>query len=245
MMLSTNDWQKRILQFFVNRSGCGHVYRATSKDEVISSFGSHTDTNTFIAWVQLESTGLILHCVSRGEDFYTIDFFDKQDQITRIIYNDEIDTKSEMMQPDESEVKGLEYHFVTEGFRTYPEQSHYYYYTKENDESDWVCLHKTKPHGRASRIILNSLKDENSRISKIWKATKLAAQNANGEPFIRKRVEDLEPKACGNNRLPSKAAFDVFVYKKWLIRVNKGKQKLYKINSTNDPKSEGRGDERK
>ena len=237
-MLSTNEWQKRILQYFVDRSGYGRVYRVTTKDEVMDSFASHKDTNTYIAWVELETNGLIIHCVSRGENFYTIDFFDKQDQITKIIENDELDIKSEMMQPSEEEQKGLEYHFVTKGFRTYPEQSHYYYYTKENDESDWICLHKTKPHGRASRIILNSLKDEDSRISKIWKATQLAAKNANGEPFIRKRVEDLEPKACGNNRLPSKAAFDIFVYKKWLIRVTKGKQTLYKINSSNDPKKE-------
>lgn len=245
MMRSTNEWQKRILQFFVNRSGYGRVYRVTTKNEVIDSFGSHIDSNTFIAWMQLETKELIIHCVSGGEDFYTIDFFDKQDEITKIIDDDELDTKSEIMQPSESEQEGLEYHFVTKGFRTNPEQSHYYYYTKQDDESYWICLHKTKPLGRASKIILDSLKDEGSRISRIWKATKTASEDANGEPFRRKRVEDIEPKACGNNRLPSKAAFDIFVYKKWLLAVPKGKQTLYKINSTDDPKSEERGDERK
>lgn len=239
-MRSTNEWKKRILQFFVDRSGYGRVYRVTKKDEVLDSFGSHKDTNTYIAWVELETNELILHYVSNGEDYYTIDFFDKQDQITRIIENDELDTRSEMMQPDESEVEGLEYHFVTKGFRTYPEQSHYYYYTKENDESDWICLHKTKPHGKASRIILGSLKDPKSRIARIWEATKTAAKNEDDKPFIRKRVEDIEPMACGNNRLPSKAAFDVFTYKKWLISIIKGKKTLYKINSSNDSRNERR-----
>ena len=229
-MLSVNEWQKRILQFFVDRSGFDRIYRVTRKDEVLDSFGNHKETNTYIAWVQLETDCLILHYTSNGDDYYTIDFFDKQDEITRIIDNDELDSKSEIMQPDESEVEGLEYHFTEKGYRTYPEQSRYYYYTKKDDESYWICLHKTKPKNRANRIILGSLKEDDSRITKIWNATIRAAADANGEAFIRKRVEDIEPKACGNNRLPSKAAFDVFTYKKWLMTVIKGKKTLYKVN---------------
>ena len=230
MLRSTDEWERRILQFFVNRSGYGRVYRVTTKNEVMESFGSHVDSNTFIAWMQLEDKGLIIHCTSNGDDYYTIDFFEKQDEITRIIDSEELDSKSEIMKPDEMEIDGLEYHFVTKGFRTYPDQSHYYYYTKKDDESDWMCLHKTKPNARSNRIILGSLKDNDSRISKIWKATKLIAKQNNNKPFVRKRVEDIEPKACGNNRLPSKAAFDVFSYKKWLIQVTKGKKILYRIN---------------
>lgn len=230
-MIDVEEWKKRILQFFVDRSGYGRVYRVTKKDEVLDSFGSHKDTNTYIAWVQLETEGLILHYDSGGDDFYTIDFFDKQDQISRIIDNEELDTKSEIMQPDESEVEGLEYHFTEKGFRTYPEQSRYYYYTQKDDESYWICLHKTKPRGKAHRIILGSLKDKNSRITNIWNATLQAAKEANGEPFVRKRVEDIDPKNCGNNRLPSKAAFDVFSYKKWLTKITKGKKTLYQLNT--------------
>ncbi|MDH3856195.1 MAG: hypothetical protein OES27_08765 [Nitrosopumilus sp.] len=235
-MIDVDQWQKRILQFFVDRSGFGRIYRVTKKDEVLDSFGSHKDTNTYIAWVQLETDGLILHYVSNGDDYYTIDFIDKQNEIAKIIDNDELDSKSKIMQPDESEVDGLEYHFLEKGYRTYPEQSRYYYYTKKDDESYWICLHKTKPNNRASRIILGSLRDQNSRISRIWTATLQASKDAKNDPFLRKRVEDIEPKACGNNRLPSKAAFDVFNYKKWLSKISKGKKTLYKINTIKSKK---------
>lgn len=104
-------------------------------------------------------------------------------------------------------------------------------------------MHKTKPNNRASRIILRSLKDPDSRITKIWNATLQAASNADNEPFIRKRVEDIEPKACGNNRLPSKAAFDIFVYKKWLTKVLKGKKTLYKVNTIKSKKDVFEDDE--
>jgi len=218
-------------------SSCVGFYRVTKKDGVLDSFGSHKDTNTYIAWVQLETDGLILHCISKGDDYYTIDFIDKQNEIARIIDSDELDSKSEIMQPDESEVDGLEYHFLEKGYRAYPEQSRYYYYTKKEDESDWICLHKTKPNNRASRIILGSLRDPSSRISSIWNATIQASKEAEGEPFVRKRVEDIEPKACGNNRLPSKAAFDVFTYKKWLSKISKGKKSLYKVNTIKSKKS--------
>ena len=45
-----------------------------------------------------------------------------------------------------------------------------------------------------------------------------------------KSIEDIEPQACGNNRLPSKAAFDVFVFKKWVTDIKKGRKTFYKLN---------------
>ena len=67
--------------------------------------------------------------------------------------------------------------------------------------------------GKAYRIILGSFKDPQSRIDRIWKATTKIGK-ANPDGFRRKQVENIEQEACGNNRLPSKAAFDVFVFKK-------------------------------
>jgi len=227
-MISVEEWIRRILEYFVDRSFY-RAYKITRKEEIFESFGSHLDDNAYVAFLELEQKGLILHYTSNGDDFYTIDIYEKEEEIKKIIENENLDKKSEMMQPDESEVQGLEHKFTTRGFRTHPAQSSYYHYTLKDDESAWLTLHKTKPAGKGYRIILGSFKDPNSRISKIWKATvKIGNDNPGG--FRRKQVENIEQQACGNNRLPSKAAFDVFVYKKWLIEDKRGKSTFYKLN---------------
>ena len=235
-MLSIEEWKRRILQYFVDRSFYGK-YKVTRKEEVFESFGSHLDANAYVAFMALEQENLILHYTSNGDDFYTVDIFDKKAQIIRLIDEENLDTKSEIMQPDESETEGLQHQFTTRGFRTYPAQSSYYHYTKISDDSDWITLHKTKPSGKAYRIILGSLKNQESRISRIWKATlKIGTSNSDG--FRRKQVENIEQEACGNNRLPSKAAFDVFVFKKWLIEEKKGRSTFYKLNTVTSKKEE-------
>ncbi len=55
------------------------------------------------------------------------------------------------------------------------------------------------------------------------------------ESFIRKWVENIEQKACGNNRLPSRSAFHIFVHLKWLVITGrKGNVIYYKVTKTND-----------
>ncbi len=235
-MISIEEWLIRILQFFVDRSFF-KAYKVTRKEEIFESFGSHLDDNAYVAFMELEQKGLILHFTSNGDDFYTIDIYDREEEIKKIIQDENLDTKSEMMQPDESEIEGLEHKFTTRGFRTYPSQSSYYHYTFKDDDSKWITLHKTKPVGKAYRIILGSFKDPNSRISKIWEAAvKIGKDNPNG--YRRKQVENIEQQACGNNRLPSKAAFDIFIYKKWLIEEKRSKSTFYKLNVVRTQKEE-------
>lgn len=187
-----------------------------------------------------------MHCTSNGDDYYTIDLFDRLTEIKGILDEENLDTDSEMMKPDESETAGLKHIFTTKSYREYPKQSTYYYYVKEEDDSYWICLIKTKPHEKASKIILGSLKDPSSRIYRIWQATKTVSSTTDEGWFRRKQVEDIEQKACGNNRLPSKAAFDVFIYKKWLVSEKRGRSTYYNmktIKSTKESKSESVEDE--
>ena len=59
----------------------------------------------------------------------------------------------------------------------------------------------------------------------------MVSKLANNEEFVRKKVEDIEQAACGNNRIPSKCAFDVFVHEGFLtITGQKRLSKKYKVN---------------
>ena len=70
---------------------------------------------------------------------------------------------------------------------------------------------------------------------KIWRATLKVSKVNKSEPFIRKWVENIEQKTCGNNRLPSKSVFQIFVHLKWLeITGRKGNVVYYKVIQKNE-----------
>jgi len=223
MVLSVEEWRRRILEYFC--AGRHNIIRATRKEKIFASFGSNTDYNLEIAFNSLVRDNLIVY--EEGE-YYTLNFA-KTEEVRAIIYDD-IEDDLYMSQPLESELEDLVFQFVTEG-REYPPRAKYYYYTKRTDSSFWVSLIKTKPLGKSDRINLGSFNDPTSRISRIWQAVKKAANGCQGAIFIRKRVEEIEPMACGNNRQPSKAAFDIFK-KTGLIKVisSKGNSEKYKLS---------------
>ena len=85
------------------------------------------------------------------------------------------------------------------------------------------------------RIILGSLKVRDSRISKIWRAVQKVSKINKGEPFIRKWIENIEQKACGNNRLLSRSAFQIFIHLGWLeVTSKKGNTVYYRVTKTDD-----------
>jgi len=97
-------------------------------------------------------------------------------------------------------------------------------------------LLKTQILGNAKRLILGSFNDANSRIMKIWNAAiGISGESNDNGKFIRKEVEDVE-KACGNNRQPSKAAFDIFI-KTGLIKIvgKKGNSPIYIVTGQKPP----------
>lgn len=224
MVLSIEEWRRRILEYFC--AGRPNIIRATTKEKIFASFGSNTDCNLEIAFTSLERDNLIVY---EEEGYYTLNF-DKTDEIKAIVFDD-IEDDLYMSQPLESELEDLVFQFVTESGREYPPRAKYYHYTKKTDFSFWVSLVKTKPLGKSDRINLGSLNDPTSRISRIWQAVKKAANGSQDGIFIRKRVEEIEPMACGNNRQPSKAAFDIFK-KTGLIKVisYKGNSEKYKLS---------------
>lgn len=235
-MKTIGEWKIRILEYFVARSRYTK-YRVSGKEEIFRGFGSNVDANADIAFMELITEGLIIKIKSSVKQFYTIDFVDKMKEIKDIIQGDSIEEKAQLIQPDETEFEGLTLMFSIASQRKYPNQGIYYYCINKDDESHWIILVKTRIAGKAARINLGSLKDLDSRISKILKATITVAKESEDGNLFRKQVEDREQKACGNNRQPSKAAFDIFVKLGFLTIVGQKRRQttLYKLNEENIP----------
>jgi len=232
MLHSVADWRKRILEYFVARGN--HVMRCSTKEKIFGFFGDHVDANTDIAFVTLLQNELIIQAESNGKKFYTIDF-EKTSEIRKIIIEESDEEKYEMIQPQEEEFNGLTLLFTTASDRRKQKSGVYYYCVKQDDHSSWVVLLKSQILGNAKRLILGSFNDANSRIMKIWNATMIISEENKDGKFIRKQVEDVE-KACGNNRQPSKAAFDIFV-RTGLLKIigKKGVSPIYEITGQKPP----------
>lgn len=232
-MQQISEWKQRIISYLAARSGGYEAYRASGKGEIFRNFGTHVDPNADIAFLELLQEKIIMHVNSGLKSYYVLDFVDKREEIRRILRGETENGKAELVQPDESETNGLKLIFTKSADPKLLHRGNYYYYVKESDESFWVVLQKTQINTPAYRIVLGSEKDESSRICRIWK-TAVEIGKENSYLVIRKQVEDKNQKACGNNRLPSKAAFDIFMHKGWLSEVSKkGRTITYRLNKLN------------
>lgn len=228
-MISIKTWRLKIVKFFVVKS-YPYTFRATGSQEVFDSFGSNFDSNAEIAFNELVEDKILLRLVSNEKEFFVLDFIHKMDEIRYLVRTEAYEERAELIQPDKKEFEGLKQEFHSASKRGWPNKGIYYYCTKKDNRNSWVVLIKTKPNVKPYKIILHSLKDPISKISRIWKACVKVYKKNKFQPFFRKQVEDEDQQACGNNRLDSKAAFDIFVHKKWLKIVGrKGRSDLFMI----------------
>ena len=234
-MFTVEEWKRRIVKFFVLRTHPDFSYKIANEAELYKQFASNFEKNTQTACEELLSSKIIEDVKANGKVFYTLNFFEKSSEIESIIKNEPFGEKSDLIKPTDKEFKGLKEEFRDANSRGRSNRGFYYFCTKIEDPTYWVVLIKTKPNAAPYKIILGSVTDKNSRMMKIWRATLKVSKVNKSEPFIRKWVENIEQKACGNNRLPSKSAFQIFVHLKWLeITGRKGNVVYYKVIQKNE-----------
>lgn len=199
-------------------------------DELRWQFGSNFDINAQAAYDDLSNSGIIRAVTIGGERFYVLDVEGKYKEIMSIISGEPSSDVSEMIRPDEKEFKGLKEAFRTESDRKWPSRGHYYFCTLEPDPHSWVVPIKARPLQKPYRVKLGSTKDSNSRIMRIWAAVEATSKDRGGGPFVRSWVESVDQKACGNNRHPSRSAFQIFLRLGWLEEAGKkGNVRYYRI----------------
>ena len=166
----------------------GTNYRIRNEDELFKTFTSNFERNTQTAYEELRADKIIEEYRDNPLPFYTLNFSEKGQEIQTIIKNEPFEAKSNMIQPDEKDLKNLRQEFKDASSRGYPNRGFYYFCTKIDDPNDWIVLIKTKPNVKPYKIILGSLEAKDSRISKIWKATLKVSKINKDKPFIRKWI---------------------------------------------------------
>lgn len=223
VMFSIREWKRRILIYVAY--GGRHYIRCTTKALILARIGGAMDQDAAMAFDELLGDTLLENIDGA---FFIINL-DKRDEIDEYLSADPED-RLDLSQPLKDKLGEYTYKFAAQSKWKYSNQRTYYYYTKVDDISFWIVITKKTAGGSNDKIVLGSFDDVNSRMSRIWRATIQAAKREPDGKFVRKWVEDLEPEACGNNRIPSGAAFRLFRELKLIELVEtKGKTEFYRL----------------
>jgi len=205
--------------------GGRHHIRCTTKALILLRIGGASDQDAATAFDELLGDGLLENIDGA---FFIINL-DKSDEIDETL-SAEPEERLDLSQPLRDKLGEYRFRFAAQSKWQYANQRTYYYYTKVDDNSFWIVITKKKGGGSDDKIVLGSFDNVDSRISRIWRATLQAAKREPDGKFVRKWVEDLEPEACGNNRIPSGAAFRLFRELKLIELVEtKGKSEFYRL----------------
>lgn len=230
-LISIDEWRRRILKvIFIDHK----TVKSTTKETIFSNFTGHIDNNTEPAFSSLIKDGLLEEVRLKDKIHYCLNIFEKANQIHSEM--DGINSKLlvDIDQPLDNEFANLRYVFTTEANRAYPNRGKYYHCTKSEDETFWITLVKPKGNSKSKRLIMGSLKNPKTRLYKIHEAIKIVARESRSGTIVKKHVEDIETKACGNTRQYSKTAFDILGYLNEIQEVE-SKGRMIKYRLVKDP----------
>lgn len=228
VMTSVEHWKKRIIEKFIERSSQA-PYHITDMDDILNSFGDIEFTaNT--AWDELVADELLVVDLVNDRRVIFLNS-NKQLEIMEYFNQEPVDEVRAMLEPPSSTFDGLDRRldYVTEN--AWPNQGTYYLCTRVGDPADWVSIYRSKPHKKPTRVNLGSLRDNESRIVKMWRI--ICDVGGRGNIFYKKQAEDRDQRVFGNNRQPATAAFCIFTYLGWIREVSRhGRRVTYALDNT-------------
>jgi hypothetical protein len=180
----------------------------------------------------LMDRGIIMSLESNHERRYVVNF-DKLD-VAQQMLNSVTDRELEIIQPYMAEPDGYVYWFDnTENERYFRGQNIYRFYVKKTDSLNFAVQLLAKPMGNAKTIMMGSLNDSDSYISRLWiAAVNVSAESVDGS-FILQNLQDKDRIACGNNRQRGKIALDIFRKLGYIQKIgSKGNSTKFKLTGT-------------
>lgn len=230
-MKEIDEWKKRVVELFMLRSPPNRLYKALTEDEILSWFGRYDGEKLKEAFESLVSEKIIIQSSSGEKKFYQLNLWEKTAEIRNLIHREPFAETAARVRPNAVYFKGLKELFTRATERAWPNRGTYYYCVKEDDPHHWIVLIKTKPTiAKPDRINMESLRERNSKISKMWRVIVRVWKRDGKKPIWKKKAEDEDQPTFGNNRQPSTCAFQIFEYLGWIKEIGKkGNKILYQV----------------
>ncbi|HEY7572238.1 MAG TPA: hypothetical protein VH796_12805 [Nitrososphaeraceae archaeon] len=227
-MKSVEEWRKWTLRQLIGNG----IHNVLSENQIRLESGRHYEMNLEYAIRSLMDRGIIMSLESNHERRYVVNF-DKLDLAQQML-NSVTVQEPEIIQPYMAEPDGYVYWFDnTENDRNFKGQNIYRFYVKKTDSLNFAVQLLAKPIGNAKTIMMGSLNDSDSYISRLWIATaNVSAESIDGS-FILQNLQDKDRIACGNNRQRGKIALDIFRKLGYIQKVgSKGNSTKFKLTGT-------------
>jgi hypothetical protein len=206
---SIPEWKRWILYNLIGEG----IHTVLFEDQIKKLSGRHYENNLTVALNVLVDIGILLKLETNKRKKFIVNY-ERLNDAQKIlndnrnwIYGKENEKDNKNINQYFSEPEGYNFWFNIEEHPR-KKKSIYNLYYKKTDNLDFSAQIITQKYSRI--LHMGSLRQNNSSISKVWRACQeLSIISKNGE-FILQDLQDKERKACGNNRQRGKISLAIF-----------------------------------
>lgn len=234
-MTSISEWKRWILYNLIGEG----IHNVLFEDQIKKLSGRHYENNLTIALNILVDSGILLKLETNKRKKFIVNY-ERLNDAQKILndnrnwtYNRHNDKENKSVNQYFAEPEGYLFWFnIEENPRQ--KKSIYNLYYKKTDDLDFSAQIITQRHSRI--LHMGSLRQNDSNISKLWKACQQLSQTTKKGEFILQDLQDKERKACGNNRQRGKISLAIF-RKLGYIKENgrKGNSTSFRLTGKNPP----------
>ncbi len=234
-MTSIPEWKRWILYNLIGEG----IHTVLFEDQIKKLSGRHYENSLSDALNVLVDNGILLKLETNKRKKFIVNY-ERLSDAQKILndnrnwtYGKENDKDHKNINQYFSEPEGYNFWFnIEEPPRK--KKSTYNLYYKKTDNLDFSAQIITQKYSRI--LHMGSLRQNNSNISKLWRACQeLSIISKNGE-FILQDLQDKERKACGNNRQRGKISLAIFKKLEYIQENGKkGNSTTFKLTGKHPP----------
>jgi hypothetical protein len=232
---SISEWKRWILYNLIGEG----IHNVLFEDQIKKLSGRHYENNLTIALNILVDSGILLKLETNKRKKFIVNY-ERLNDAQKILndnrnwtYNKQNEKENKSVNQYFAEPEGYNFWFnIEENPRQ--KKSIYNLYYKKTDDLEFSAQIITQRHSRI--LHMGSLRQNDSNISKLWKACQQLSQTTKKGDFILQDLQDKERKACGNNRQRGKISLAIFK-KLGYIKENgrKGNSTSFRLTGKNPP----------
>ena len=234
-MTSIPEWKRWILYNLIGEG----IHTVLFEDQIKKLSGRHYENNLADALNVLVDNGILLKLETNKRKKFIVNY-ERLGDAQKILNDNRNWTHGKENEKDDKNIN--QYFSEPEGYNFWfnieehprKKKSIYNLYYKKTDNLDFSAQIITQKYSRI--LHMGSLRQNNSNISKLWRACQeLSLISKKGE-FILQDLQDRERKACGNNRQRGKISLAIFKKLEYIQENGKkGNSTTFKLTGKHPP----------
>ena len=234
-MTSIPEWKRWILYNLIGEG----IHTVLFEDQIKKLSGRHYENNLTDALNVLVDNGILLKLETNKRKKFIVNY-ERLSDAQKILNDNRNWTHGKESEKDNKNIN--QYFSEPEGYNFWfnieepprKKKSIYNLYYKKTDNLDFSAQIITQKYSRI--LHMGSLRQNNSNISKLWRACQELSIISKNTEFILQDLQDKERKACGNNRQRGKISLAIFKKLEYIQENGKkGNSTSFKLTGKHPP----------